>query len=124
MFHDSVCPRARVLCVQQAVPEGEERLGEVGLDAPVLVVDVVIGCVVASDELQRIPGERVAAVVIDSLDGRQGEKPYALAHRHESRLEGETCTNSIEKEALKGVVVQGAICVGNVESVVSRVKGS
>lgn len=52
-----VATRARVLGAKQGVPEGEEGLGKVGLDAPVLVVDVVVGGVVTCDELEGVPGE-------------------------------------------------------------------
>ncbi|CAG7920329.1 unnamed protein product [Penicillium olsonii] len=56
------------LGAEHAIPKDEERLGEVGLDTPALVVDVVVSCIVGCKVLQRIPGELVATVVIDGLD--------------------------------------------------------
>lgn len=74
----SVASLATVLGSQELVPESEEGLGEVGLDSPGLVVNVVVGSIVAGDELERIPREGVAAVVIDGLDGRESEEASAL----------------------------------------------
>lgn len=111
-----------VLGVQESIPEGEEGLGKVGLDTPVLVVNVVVGSIVAGDELERVPGERVAAVVVDSLDGGHGKEPHALTHSHEGGLERDSRAKGVEEEALDGVVVQSAVGIRNVESVVSRVE--
>jgi hypothetical protein len=132
---DSLCPlgrplligqtigaRALVPCVEETIPEGEEGLGEVGLDAPGLVVDVVVGGVVAGDELERVPGEGVAAVVVDGLDGGEGEEEGALTDVHAGGLEGDGGTEAIEEKALERVVVEGAVCVWDVEAVVAGVE--
>lgn len=114
---------ARPLGAEQAVPEDKEGLGEVGLDAPTLMVNVMIGGIVGSEVLQRVPGEGVAAVVVNGLDGRKGEEPHGLTVGHARNQESNASTSSIQKESLDGVVVQGAKSVGNVESVVARVEG-
>lgn len=101
----SVASLATVLGSQELVPESEEGLGEIGLDSPGLVVNVVVGSVVAGDELKRIPRESVAAVVINGLDSRESEEASALDQRHASHLEANTGTKGVKKEALKGVVV-------------------
>lgn len=113
-----------VLGIKQAVPEGEEGLGEVGLDTPVLVVDVMVGSVVAGNELEGVPWELVTAVVIDSLDCRHGKKPHALTNSHESNLESNGGSKGVEKEALKGVIIKSTIGIRHIETVVSRVEGS
>ncbi len=41
---------------QERVPECEEWLGEVRLDAPALMVNVVVSCIVTGDVLNRVPG--------------------------------------------------------------------
>lgn len=110
----AVGARPLVPGAEDAVPEGEEGLGEIGLDSPGLVVDVVIGSIVACDELERIPGELVATVVVNSLDGREAEEQGALANVHARKLETDASTKAIEEEALKGVVVEGAIGVRHV----------
>jgi hypothetical protein len=96
-------------------------LGEVGLDAPALVVDIVVGGIVARDVLQRIPWQRVSAVIVDCLDGRGGKEGNSLTCSHASDQVRKTGTGGIEEETLKGVVVEGTVCVRNVQSVVSRV---
>lgn len=101
----SVTSLATVLGSQELVPESEEGLGKVGLDSPGLVVNVVVGSVVAGDELERVPRERVAAVVINGLDGRESEEASALDQRHASHLEANAGTKGVEEETLKGVVV-------------------
>jgi len=108
--------------VEDTVPEDEERLAEVGLDAPALVVDVVVGGVVAGDALQRIPWQSVSAVVVDGLDGGKGEEEHALAGIHEGDFVGQTGAESVEEKSFKGVVVQSAVRVWDVESVVTGVE--
>jgi hypothetical protein len=119
-----VASRAPVGCVEDPIPEGEEGLREVGLDAPRLVVNVVVGGVVVRDQLQRIPGEFVAAVVIDRLHARKGKEDCSLTHRHAHDLECQTGADGVEQKTLKGVVVQGTVRIRNVEAVVSGVEGS
>lgn len=70
------------LSIQQSVPEDEERLRKVGLDAPALVMNVVIGSVVGGEVLQGIPWESVAAMIVNGLDGRAGEEPHRLTVGH------------------------------------------
>ena len=86
----SSLPRALVLQfditiptgVEQTIPESEERLGEVGLDTPALVVNVMVGGIVGCEMLQRVPRERIAAVIVHGLDRRASEEPHGLANGH------------------------------------------
>lgn len=86
-------------------------------------MNVVVGSVVAGDELKRVPREGIAAVVINGLDSRESEEASALEQRHASHLESDTSTESVEKEAFKGVVVKSTVSVWNIETVVSGVEG-
>jgi hypothetical protein len=87
VFQGRVVPvGAIVLGLQERVPEGKEGLGKVGLDAPVLMVNIVVGSIVARDELKRVPGKGVAAVVIYGLDGGKHEEDHALTHVHTGKL--------------------------------------
>lgn len=104
---------------ENSIPGGEEGLGEVGLDAPALVVDVVVSGIVAGDVLQGVPGQRVSAVVVDRLHHAADKEEHALARGHEGALVGDGRTESVEHETLDGVVVEGAVGVGNVETVVT-----
>lgn len=83
----------------------------------------MVGSVVAGDELERIPREGVAAVVVDGLDGRESEETSALDQRHAGHLEANAGTEGVEKEALKGVVVKSTVSVGDIKTVVSGVEG-
>jgi hypothetical protein len=93
------------LRIKETVPEDKKGLREVGFDTPTLMMNIVIGSIVGGEMLQRVPGKGVSAVVIDSLDGRAGEKPHRLAVGHTGNQEANACTRSIQKEALNGVVV-------------------
>lgn len=111
------------LSTEQAVPDDEEGLREVGLDAPALVVNVVIRSIVRREMLQWIPRERIATVVVDGLDGRKCEKPHGLTIRHSRNKESDPGACGIQQETFDRVVVQGSKRVGNVETVVTRVEG-
>lgn len=93
---------------QELIPEGEEGLGEVGLDPPALVVDVVVGGVVARDVLYGIPRKRIAAVVVDRLDGAPHEEPHPQAGGHQGELVGEARARGVQQEAFDGVVVESS----------------
>lgn len=121
------CPLPRVLQPrvpaphgpQRPVPEDEKGLGEVGLDPPALMVDVVVGGVVARDVLQRIPRQGVPAVVVDRLDHAAHEEPHSHSGCHEGRFVGEARTDRVHDERFHRVVVQSSVRVGNVQAVVS-----
>ena len=83
----------------------------------------MIACIVRSNALQRVPRESVAAVVINSLESAAGEENHALTRRQTSGFEGNAGSEGIEEEAFKGVIVESAKSVGNVETVVPGVKG-
>lgn len=103
----------------EPVPEDEERLGEVGLDAPALVVDVMVGRIVGRQVLQRIPGECVSAVVVDSLDGGEREEPHALAVGHTGGEERDARACSVQKESLNRVVIERPERVRYIEAVMA-----
>lgn len=78
--------------------------------------------IITREVLERIPGERVAAVVVDGFDGRAGEEPHALAGGQEGRFVGDAGAERVEEEAFERVVVEGAEGVGDVEAVVAGVE--
>ena len=77
--------------------------------------------IVGRDVLQRVPGERVAAVVVDRLDGAAHEEEHAQPRGEQGDLVGEPRAERVEEEALYGVVVERAVGVGDVEAVVAGV---
>jgi len=72
----------RHVCTADLIPHDEEGLREVVLVAIELVVDVMVSAVVAEEDMEDVPGEPQAAVVIDSLDGREREEEYARPWGH------------------------------------------
>lgn len=90
---------------QQRIPKGKERLRKVGLDAPRLVVDVMVCGVIVGDELKRIPWESVATVIINRLDTRERKEQGALANSHACQFEGYAGAEGVEQETLERVVV-------------------
>lgn len=91
---------------EKPIPDGEEGLGEVSLDTPTLVVNIMVGGIVGSEMLQGVPGESIAAVIVHSLNSRTGKKPHGLAVSHSSRQERNTGTGSVEEESLHRMVIQ------------------
>ena len=49
-------------------------------------MNVVVCSIVASQMLERIPGQCVSAVVVDSLDGGADEEEDTLLHAHASNF--------------------------------------
>lgn len=80
---------ANPLGAEDTVPEGEERLAEVCLDAPALVVHVVVAGVVAREALEGVEWQGVAAVVVDCLERAACEEAHPLPGTHPRDLEGQ-----------------------------------
>lgn len=112
------------LRAEPAVPADQEGLREVGLDAPALVVHVVVDSVVPENLLERIPRERVAAVVIDRFHGAEAEEDHSSAQAHPRELVCQTGADGVHEQALEGMVVQRAERVGDVETVVTGMESS
>ena len=83
----------------------------------------MIGGVIGEDVMERVVGKLVTAVVEDGLDGRSSEEPHGLAHCHSGEEVSETTAKGVKRKALERVVVKGTVSVGNVETMVARVKG-
>jgi hypothetical protein len=69
------------------------------------MMDIVIVRIVGEQELQRVPPQPIATVVIDSLDGRKGEKEDGFSGREASDGMSDCCSDRIENEAFDRVVV-------------------
>ena len=61
-------------------------------------------------------------MVIDRLDGADAEKGEALARGHAGEQVGTASAEGVEQKALDGVVVEGAVGIGDVETVVAGVE--
>jgi hypothetical protein len=109
---------------EDSIPKGEEGLREIRLNAPALVMNIVVLGIVARQVLERIKGERVATVIVDGLDGGAGEEPHALACGHTGELVSERGAQRVQEEAFKGVVVECAVGIRNVQTVMTRMEGS
>ena len=83
----------------------------------------MVGGIVGEDVVDGVVWELVTAVVKHCLDGRSGEEPHGLAHRHPCEKVSESAAKGVESEAFKWVVVQSAICVGDIEAMVTGMKG-
>lgn len=110
------------LSVKKTIPESEERLREVRLDTPALMVNVVIGRIVVSKVLQRIPGESIAAMIVHSLDSGTCEEPHGLTVRHARYQKPNASTSSIKKEAFHRVIIEGAEGVWDIKPMMARVE--
>ena len=107
---------------QKPIPEREEWLREICLDAPTLMMHVMVSSIVACEVLQRVPGQGVPAMIIDGLERGTCEEPHALAW---GELCDKICKSSakgVEQEAFKRVVIKSTIGVGHVEPVMPGVK--
>lgn len=74
--------------------------------------------VVPERPLERVPGEFVAAVVVDGLERAEGEEGEAALLRHAGDFECESGAEGVHEEAFEGVVVECSEGVGAVEAVV------
>ena len=83
----------------------------------------MVGSVVGEDVVDGVVWELVTAVVQHGLDGGSGEEPHGLAHGHACEEVSESAAKGVESEAFERVVVQSAVCIGDVEAMVAGVEG-
>lgn len=76
---------------------------------------------VAVHRPRRIPGEDIAAVIADGLDGGARAEDHALPGAQPGHLAGDHKGEDVEEEGFEPVGVDGAVGVGNVEAVVLSV---
>lgn len=69
-------------CPKYPIPNREEWLREIRLDAPALMMNVVVSGIVAANMLQRIPGQSITAVVVDGLNGAASKEAHSLTGGH------------------------------------------
>lgn len=78
--------------------------------------------VVVEKSLEWVEGQVVSAVIINGLQGREGEEDQGTTVTHAAEKEGQRGSNTVHQEALKGMVVKGAKRVGDIETVMARVE--
>lgn len=89
------------------------------LDAPALVVNIMITGIIPENVLQGIEREGVSAVIIDRLHGRKCEEKHATAHFQAGHLESNAGTERVHQKTLEWMVVERTKRVRHIEAVVS-----
>ena len=75
------------------------------LDTPALVMDIMISGIIRRNALERIPGQSITTMIIDSLDCRTSEKPHSLAGAHSSKLESNTSSKRVQKKTFERMII-------------------
>ena len=101
-----------------------EREQITNLDAPALVVHIMVPCVVPEKVLQGVEGQSVSTVIVNRLHGRKCEKGHSAADPETRYFVGNPCSDSVHEEAFEGVVVESAERVRNIETMMARMKSS
>lgn len=83
----------------------------------------MVAGIVACETLEWVEWQGVPTVVVHRFERAACEEAHSLPGTHPCNLEGQTSAQSVEEEALEGMVVERAVRVGDVEAVVTRVKG-
>jgi len=78
----------------------------------------VVSAVVAKEQVENVSGEPQAAVIVDSLNGGEGEEENASARSHAREKEREGTPHGVKKKALQWMIVQSTKRVGDYKSVV------
>lgn len=87
------------------------------------MMNVVIERVLRREPLERIPGDGVAAVIVDGLEDGQGDEPHCLAGGEARDREGEEGADDVDEEGFQHIGVKCAEGVGH-EVLVGRGGGS
>ena len=79
----------------------------------------MIGGVVGEDPVERVVRKFIAAVIKNRLDGRAGKEPHRLAHRHAREEVTKPGTKSVQSKTFDRMVVQSAVSIWDVKTVVT-----
>jgi hypothetical protein len=74
----------------------EERLREIGLDARLLMMNIVIICVVPKHDLQWVKGKAVPAMIVYGFERREREEENCLSDCQERNFVGDGCTTRVQ----------------------------
>ncbi len=85
-------------------------------------MNIMVSGIVACDVLEGVPWKGISAVIVDGLDCRAGEEAHSLARGHEGEFVGDAGAEGVEEEALKGVIIESAEGIGDIEAVVPGVE--
>ena len=85
-------------------------------------MNVVVSGIVGEDPVDRVVGECVTAVIKHCLDGRASEEPHRLSHCHAGKQIAQASTQGIEREPFDRVVVQSAVGIWHIETVMPRME--
>lgn len=99
--------------------ENVEIKGGTNLDAPSLVMHIMVSSIVPEKVLQRVEWKGVTAVVVDRFHSGEGEEKHSTTCFKSRDLVSDTCTERVHQETLEWVIVKCAKSVRHVEAVVS-----
>lgn len=99
----------------------EIRLREVLLDPELLMMNIMIRRIVAKEMLKRVEGKSEAAMVVDGFSGGDAEEHGSLSDRHSRCPMGNHRTQGVEDEAFERVVIESAVGVRTVETMMDGV---
>lgn len=106
----------------QIIPEREERLCEVSLHTPRLVMNIVIMGIIGRQFFERVPGDVVSAMIVDSLHGRQSKEDHCLSSAHARDEVGKARAESITDKTLKRMIVKRTVGIRGLQAVMTTVK--
>jgi hypothetical protein len=86
------------------------------------MMNIMVGGVVCEKNLEGIPWESVAAMIVDRLQSSKGEKVKTLSLGQTGNLEGNSSTESVHQKTLNWVIVKSTESIRHIESVMSRMK--
>lgn len=75
--------------------------------------------IVREDPVDWVIWECITTVVQDGFDGGAGEEPHRLSHCHAREQIRETGAERVECKSFERVVVQGAVSVRDIETVMA-----
>lgn len=82
-------------------------------------MNIVIRRIVAKQDLEWVPRDRITAVVVDRFEGGDDEESGRLAGGHSRQALGQGSAKTVKKKTLKPVVVERTKRIWHVESVVN-----
>jgi hypothetical protein len=84
------------------------------LDAPALMVHIMVPRIVPENVLQRIEWKGISAMIVDCLHSRETKEKHCAPDLKARKLVGHSGANGIHKETLEGMVVEGTKRVRNI----------
>lgn len=95
----SLVKRIRQVSTENPIPHHKEGLGEIVFGSIELMMNIMVSRVVSEEDVKGVSGEPESTVIVNRLDGGEGEEKDGGSWGHTGEEERQSTTNGVQEKA-------------------------